>query len=44
MCLKEKIIPQYAFIKIPTINEAAKKTNIQAQTLSIKMKYNSYIK
>jgi hypothetical protein len=35
--LKEKIIPNYAFIKIPTTNEAAKKTKKkQAQTLGIK--------
>jgi hypothetical protein len=34
--LKDKITPKYALIKIPTINEAAKKTKTQAQTLRIK--------
>jgi hypothetical protein len=37
--LKEKIIPKYAFVRIPTINEAAKKLIIQAQTLRIKCLY-----
>jgi predicted fused transcriptional regulator/phosphomethylpyrimidine kinase len=38
ICLKEKITPKYAVIKIPTTNEAAKKTQTQAQTLRIKTK------
>jgi hypothetical protein len=33
-----RIIPNYAHIKIPAPNLAARKTKIQAQTLRIKMK------
>ena len=36
ICLKEKLTPKYAYIKIKTNNEASKKTQIQAQTLCIK--------
>jgi hypothetical protein len=35
-CLKQKLVPKYAYIKIPENNEAAKKTKTQAQTLHIK--------
>jgi hypothetical protein len=36
ICLREKIVPKYAYVKIPTITEAARKTKTQAQTLCIK--------
>jgi hypothetical protein len=35
-CLKKKLIPNYVRIKVPTYNNAAKKTQAQAQTLRIK--------
>jgi hypothetical protein len=35
LCLRKKIVPKYAYVKISTNNEA-KKTKTQAQTLHIK--------
>jgi hypothetical protein len=37
ICLRKKLIPKYAYVKIPTNkNEAARRTQTQAQTLRIK--------
>jgi hypothetical protein len=36
--LRKKRVPKYAYVKLPTNNEAAKKTKTQAQMLRIKMK------
>ena len=35
-CLKNRLLPRYAHIKIPEYNEAAKKTKTQAQIIRIK--------
>jgi hypothetical protein len=35
-CLRKRLIPKYACIKLPTNNEAARRTQTQAQTLRIK--------